>query len=58
MMLKTGMEVAQYYNVFNYGTPIPQKQLKPQYIKTVSGSWVKTAPTFILPGNSKEKFGK
>ena len=23
MMMKTGMEVSQYYNVFNYGPPIP-----------------------------------
>ena len=25
IMLKTGMEVAQYYTVFNYGPPIPHK---------------------------------
>ena len=24
MMIKTGMEVSQYYTVFNYGSPIPQ----------------------------------
>ena len=25
MMMKTGMEMTQYYNVFNYGPPRPQK---------------------------------
>ena len=27
MMLKTGMEVAQYYTILNYGPPIPPKYL-------------------------------
>ena len=31
MMLKTGMEVDQYYIVFNYSPPRPQKDLKYQY---------------------------
>ena len=29
MILKTGMELAQDYIVFNYGPPIPQKDLNP-----------------------------
>ena len=28
IMLKIGMEVAQYYTVFEYGTPRPHKYLK------------------------------
>ena len=27
MMLKTGLELSKYYNIFNYGPPIPQKYL-------------------------------
>ena len=30
IMLKTGMEVDQYYTVFNYINPIPQKNVKHQ----------------------------
>ena len=30
MMMKTGMEVDQDYTIFNYGPPIPQKDLKSQ----------------------------
>ena len=35
MMLKIGMEVAQYYTVFNHGPPIPHKDLKSQGITIV-----------------------
>ena len=37
IMLKTGMEVAQVYTVFNYRPPIPQKDLKPQDKKKCQG---------------------
>ena len=30
MMMKTGMEVAQDYTVFDYGPPRPQKDINPQ----------------------------
>ena len=58
MILKTGMEVSQYYTVFNYRPPIPQKDLKPQDRKIVAGPGMKPAPIFFLPEHSKEKFGK
>ena len=53
IMFKTGMEVAQYYTVFNCGPPRPQKYLKPQYITIVAGPGMKPVPKFILPGHSK-----
>ena len=37
MMLKTVMEVAQYYTIFNYGPLIPQKDSKYQDITIVAG---------------------
>ena len=58
MMLKIVMEVAQYYNVFNYGPPRPQKDLKSQDRKIVAGPGMKPETKFVLPGNIKEKFGK
>ena len=33
IILKTGTEVAQYYTIFNYGPPIPQKCFNP-HVKT------------------------
>ena len=48
----------QYYTVFNYINPIPQKDVKYQDRKIVSGPGVKPAPKFVLPGHSKENFGK
>ena len=60
MMLKTGMEVDQYYNVFTYRPQIPQKYVNPQYrtIGTGTGTGVKPEPKFVLPVNKKEKVGK
>ena len=55
MMLKTVMEVAQYYIVFNYGPPIPQKYLNTQDRTIVTGPGMNPAPKFVLPGHSKEK---
>ena len=41
MMLKTGFELDQYYTVFNYRPPIPQKYLESQDITIVSGTGMK-----------------
>ena len=53
MMLKTGMEVGKYCNIFNYVPQIPQKGLKSNNITIVSVPGVKLTPTFILPSNYK-----
>ena len=58
MMTKTGMEVSQYYTVFNYGPPIPHKELNHQDITIVAGTGMKPAPQISPPGQSKEKVGK
>ena len=58
MMLKTGMEVVQYYTVFNYGPPRPQKDLNPQYRTIISEPGMKPAIKLFLPWHSKEKVGK
>ena len=57
MMLKTGMEVAQEYTVFNYGPPRPQKYLKPQDITIVAGPEVKPKK-FLSQGTEKRKSGR
>ena len=57
MMLKTVMEVAQYYTVFDYGPPILQKDLKSQNRKIVEGLGMKPQPKCVLPCHSKEKVG-
>ena len=43
IMLKTGMEVAQYCTIFNYGTPRRQKDLNSQDKKIVTGPVMKYA---------------
>ena len=58
MVLKTGMELAQDYTVFNYRPPRPQKDLKSQDRTIVAGPGMKSVPNFLLPGNSKEKVSK
>ena len=58
MMLKTVMEVAQYYTNFNYGPLIPQKDSNYQDITIVAGEQMKPAPKIFIPGYSKEKFSK
>ena len=58
MMLKTGMEVDQYYTVFNYRPPIPQKDLNYQDRTIVAHPGMNLAPNFFLLGHSKEKVGK
>ena len=55
MILQTGMEVAQDYTVFNYGNPIPQKDLKPQGRTIVAQAVMKPASKLLFPGNTKEK---
>ena len=58
MILKTEMEVAQYYTDFNYGPPRPQKDLKYQNITILEGTGMNLAPKCVLLGNSKGKVGK
>ena len=53
IILRKGMEVAQYYTVFNYGPPIPHKDLKSQVRTIVAQPGMKPAPKIILPGYSK-----
>ena len=52
MMLKTGMEVAQDYNIFSYGLPIPQKELKPQDREIVARPGMKPEPFFFSQGTA------
>ena len=58
MMLKTGMELAQDYTVFNYKPPRPQKDLKSQDRTIVTDPGMKPVPKIILSVNIKEKVGK
>ena len=55
MRLKTGLEVAQDYTVFNYRPPIPYKDLKYQDRKIMAGPRMKPAQNLFLPGHRKEK---
>ena len=48
----------QDYTVFNYGPPIPHKDVNPQDKTIVSGTGVNPSPKFALPGNSKDEFEK
>ena len=57
MMLKTVMEVAQYYIVFNYGPPIPQKYLNTQDRTIVSGPGMNPEPIFFSQGTAKRNLG-
>ena len=56
-MMKTGMEVSQYYTVFNYRPQIPQKELNTQCIKIVAGTGMKPEPKLVPPRHRKEKVG-
>ena len=58
MMLKTGMEVAQYYSVFKYGPPRPQNDINSQDKTIVVGQRVNLAPKFVIRGKSKDKVSK
>ena len=58
MMLKTGIEVAQYYTVFIYGPQLPQKDVNYHDRTIVTWPGVNPAPKFVLPGNREDKFGK
>ena len=55
MMLKTGLEVAQDYNVSNYRPPIPQKYLNSQDRTIVACPGMKTAPKQISQVTSNRK---
>ena len=56
MMLKTRMEVAQDYSIFNYGRPIPKKDVKYQDRTIMSGPGVNTAPIFLSQGTEKKSW--
>ena len=58
MMLKTVMEVAEGYTVFNHGTQRPQKYIKFQDRTIMAGAGVNMSPKMFLPGNSKYEVGK
>ena len=58
MMLKIGTEVSQYYNVFNYGPPRPQKDISSQDRTIVSGPGVKLELAFFYWGISKRNLGR
>ena len=53
MMKRTGMEVAQYYTVFNYGPPRPQKQDESQYRMIVARPGMKPEPKKSLGAVNK-----
>ena len=55
MILKTRLEVAQDYTVFNYVPPIPQKDLKSQDIKILAGPGMKTTTIFFSQGTATIK---
>ena len=48
----------QYHTVFNYGPPIPQKDLISKYRTIVTGPGMDLALKFVLPWCSKEKVGR
>ena len=54
MILKTGIEGAHYYNVFDYVLPIQQKSIKSQGRKILLGPGVNLAPTFFYRGTKKK----
>ena len=49
-MLKTGMDVAEYFNVFNYGPPRQQKFMKCKDKETMAGTGVNPKSTLVLSG--------
>ena len=55
MMSKTGMEVAQYYTVFNYVPQIQHKNLKYQDRTIVDQAGMKPAPKCFSQGTEKRK---
>ena len=55
LMLKTGMEVSQYYTIFNYVPPSPHKDLKYQGRTIVARAVIKTAPKTFNQGTAKRK---
>ena len=58
MMLKKVTELDQDYTVFDYRPPRLQKHLKSQDRTIVAQPGMNPVPKFVLPGHSKEKFGK
>ena len=54
MLLKTGLKVAQYYIIFNYGPPIPQKDLKSQDRTIVADPGMNPAQVFSPRAQQRE----
>ena len=54
MILKTGLEVAQDYNVSKYGPPSPQKDSKSQDIKIVIGQGMMPSHIFYPRAQQRE----
>ena len=50
--------MAKDYTVFNYGTPIPQKDLNSQDRTIVAETGMNPEPNVFHPGHSKEKTEK
>ena len=48
----------EYYTVFNYGIPIPQKVVKSKDITKVVGPVVNLSPKIVIPGKIKINMGK
>ena len=57
-MLKIGMEVAKDYTILNHRPPIPQEDIKSQYIKIVEVPGVNLGPNFFYLGKARRKLGR
>ena len=53
MMLKTGVELAHEYTVFNHGSPRQMNNVMYLDIMMFSGRGFNSAPKLVFPGNSK-----
>ena len=58
MMLKTGVEVAENWTVFNYGPPRPQKGVKFIDRKIMVETGVNLTSESVISGNNKGGIGK
>ena len=58
MMMKTGMEVAHDYTVFNYIPPIPHKNLNYQYRTIVAGPGINPASNYFSWGTERRNLSR
>ena len=56
MILKTGLEAVQYYNVFNHVPQIPQKDLKSQVKTILAQPGMNPAPNLFIRAQQKENW--